>query len=425
MLPGGDGVGLRQLAPVDPARPVTALNDAREELYQRALQRMLGQQLVGEVMSRLTDGSYMVKFGETSARMQLPAETKTGDKLPMRLVSIEPRPTFVLGSEANQQNAAAIVALSTEVQEEVENKRPTTPQSPPASAEDAPDSTQQQTALAFGAPLANNRLAQKFTQIGSMYRPEFDISRSEESASTGAIDKDGALLADMQAPPPPSRHASNASFSQAGKLINQLLMAAQREGAPSALQGKSAIVADPQNPPQQVATALADTLNKSGLFYESHVAQWVDGKRPLSDLMAEPQMQNPDKIGQQDPNRLEFAQLVNLQLHSLEQQNARWQGEIWPGQKMEWEVRKDSQQQSGGQGGAPLESWQSMVRFAFPGLGQISANIHLLGQRVHIQVQTGDEGVASLLRAHADALAEALGAAGSPLDSLSVSTHER
>ncbi|MGO4282575.1 flagellar hook-length control protein FliK, partial [Cupriavidus sp. RAF20_2] len=38
-----------------------------------------------------------------------------------------------------------------------------------------------------------------------------------------------------------------------------------------------------------LSAALATLVDQSGLFYESHVAQWVVGQRPLSALLQEPQ----------------------------------------------------------------------------------------------------------------------------------------
>ena len=58
--------------------------------------------------------------------------------------------------------------------------------------------------------------------------------------------------------------------------------------------------------------------------------------------------------------------------------------------------------------------------FSLPSLGNISATLHMIGEHLHIHVKTGDEASAALLREHAPQLADALGAAGSPLDSLLV-----
>ncbi|GJG94148.1 flagellar hook-length control protein FliK [Cupriavidus pauculus] len=54
---------------------------------------------------------------------------------------------------------------------------------------------------------------------------------------------------------------------------------------------------------QDLASALARFVDQSGLFYESHVTQWVMGQRPLSELLQEPQaaLRNPAQSPTQMP----------------------------------------------------------------------------------------------------------------------------
>ena len=63
------------------------------------------------------------------------------------------------------------------------------------------------------------------------------------------------------------------------------------------------------------------------------------------------------------PERIdaESAQRINLQLQTLETNRVAWQGELWPGQKLEWEVSEDAPKSTA----APNEqsSWTSTVRF--------------------------------------------------------------
>jgi hypothetical protein len=87
-------------------------------------------------------------------------------------------------------------------------------------------------------------------------------------------------------------------------------------------------------------------------------------------------------------------------------------------------VEKQPHPQNSPQGDAPA-AWQSTVRFELPNLGTISARLNMLGQHLQIQIQTTSEDSANALRQHAGALAEALGAAGSSLDSLLVQPNEQ
>jgi hypothetical protein len=49
---------------------------------------------------------------------------------------------------------------------------------------------------------------------------------------------------------------------------------------------------------QAAAAALANAVGQSGLFYESHLAQWVSGARPLSTILQEPQAGVPRPASQ-------------------------------------------------------------------------------------------------------------------------------
>ena len=403
-----DGLGgIRPPTSVEAARPAAVIGDARQELYQRALQRLVGQSLQGQVLSRYTDGSFLVKFADTAARVILPPGTEVGDSLPLTLVSVQPRPTFYLGNEADGKLAKSpLIYLDPHGSEEVELSEE--PERPPETL--APKQTPEQS--------ANRNLARQFLQIDSLLRPADRIAI--ERANSQTVPAAPTETQDPHAPP----RSAQASLSSAGQLINSLLLSAHQKGAPQALQGQNAILPAPQTNSQNVASALHDTLTYSGLFYESHVSEWADGKRPISELLREPQMQassnRSEKI--QDNSQVAFPQLVNLQLNTHEQQSTHWRGEIWPGQDMEWDVEKQPQHSSGGADATP--AWQSTVRFNFPNLGTISARLYLLGEHLQIQIQTDSDSTAKALREQAPALSEALDAAGSSLDSLLVQSDD-
>jgi hypothetical protein len=278
---------------------------------------------------------------------------------------------------------------------------------------------------------------------------------------------------------------SSASLSSAAKLIDTVLQTAQQAGAPATLVGKVPLVASPAVSSPELATALKDSVEFSGVFYESHVSQWVGGERPLSDLLREPQVQAQEQAPTQTSGKTsagsagtvlqrppatkaelttlmgnvrnaadlrpslaqalnalvngnnlpkdadtvvrsatitqENAQTINLQLNTLEQHRISWQGELWPGQRMEWEISEESNNRSqSGDADENQTSWQSVVRFDLPNLGKISASIHLAGGHVRMQVSTTTAHSAAALKAHGDDLANALNAAGSPLDSLTI-----
>lgn len=172
-----------------------------------------------------------------------------------------------------------------------------------------------------------------------------------------------------------------------------------------------------------VAAELKQAIDSSGLFYESHLRDWSEGKRPLADLAREPQMQKVlDGMSARAGAAIDgpTAQFINLQLSSHEQARVAWQGELFPGQPMHWEISKDAperQQQSAQE--APT-AWRSAVRFRFAHLGEINAQIVLVGDQLHLQVRAASADAGAALQAHSPRLSNALEAAGSPLSSLNI-----
>lgn len=427
MIPRTDIAGIRSVAAPEAIRPITLVGDARQEVFQRLERIALGTFFRGEVLSHLQDGSFVVKVADAAVRLKLPTGTNVGDTLDLTLTAKQPRLTFLLG----------------------------TPR---------PDNT--------------------------------------------------------------------TSLSNAGRLIDRILHAAQNEGAPRAIVGKAPLASSPDVEPQQLAGAMKNAVAFSGVFYESHVEQWASGERPLAALMHEPQAKNNDPqrifsalraalvhtgsaaptidlpeaqaahlmtlaeslLGKPEAARAlatlaqtatpadanplpapsampmkttgdqsaaappanpmatdsgtpaenallptspevktpndangevrqetmsgDSVRMINLQLATLEQQRVAWQGELWPGQAIEWEISEDTPH--GSEAEAEKRIWRSVVRFELPMLGVVSATIQLADGRVQVQVKTAREDSATLLRMHGDAFSAALDSAGSPLEHLAI-----
>ncbi|MES2297841.1 MAG: flagellar hook-length control protein FliK [Pseudomonadota bacterium] len=221
-----------------------------------------------------------------------------------------------------------------------------------------------------------------------------------------------------------------ASLSDTARVLASVLGAAQKSENPrttivarAPLVGADGVAAEP------LARALQDAVGKSGLFYESHVAEWASGQRSLADLRGEPQMQNQaapaSQAGEAAPHARASdpatAQFINLQLITHEQERVAWQGQAWPGQPMQWEISRDAPERQGAhEGGEPAPTWRSGVRFRFAALGEVAATVVLRGDQLHIALQSDGGDTLAELRAQAGALAASLEAAGSPLSSLTI-----
>lgn len=389
MLQRADIAGARPVILIEATLPASAVGDAKQESLDRLSQLALGKEFQAQVLSRLTDGTFLVKIDDAVAGMKLPPGTKAGDVLDLTLLATQPRPTFLLG-------------------------------------------------------------------------------KPDAGATT--------------------------SLSNAGRLIGNMLQLAQQDGAPpTAIVSKTPLIATPNVPAAQIASAMQNAVAFSGLFYESHVAQWANGTRLLTTLLSEPpakllstptgtppntpgnptalatqtnhnasnnpqlptdlsklmasvkelvtgerslpEVLNALKTGttttQDSPDQLAIRQdltantdgvkLVSLQLDTLEQRRIVWQGELFPGQPLEWEISDDTpKRNTEDPSEQPQQSWQSTVRFSLPTLGAVSATIRLTGEHVQVNVRTVTEQTATALRTHGNMLADALGAAGTTLDSLLV-----
>ncbi|MET0266415.1 MAG: flagellar hook-length control protein FliK [Duganella sp.] len=228
------------------------------------------------------------------------------------------------------------------------------------------------------------------------------------------------------------------TLSATARALATTLGAAQSgQTAQLALIGKTALFGNTVPDTDALTQKLHDTISKSGLFYESHVTEWVKGERSLADLMREPQMQMQRLAQQQQGGEalaraaangpdLSAAQMINQQLHTQEQGRVQWHGEAWPGQQMQWEVRRDQREGGKQQAGddTPEQVWRSGVRFRLPSLGGVAAVVTMVGEQVHVQVLTDSDDTAGTLRAYAGRFESAMAAAGAPLSSLAIAPEQ-
>ena len=350
--------------------PVVAaeqLGNPREQALARALAPQLGKALHGEVLAKLADGSFVVKVANIPARMQLPAGVQVGADVPLTLLSVSPRPTFQVGAGGT-----------------------------PVFSEAGPP-------LPQGADPGKAPLAMR---EGSAAQAGAAVGRAAallQALAPGA----GALLG--------GHEANTTTLSQAGKTIGGVIAAAQKLDTPmTALVGRAPLVAASGADAAAIAAGLEKAVGKSGLFYESHVAEWAQGGRALADLNAEPQQQLAREGVRQSPLDPGTAQFINLQLATQEQAQLTWQGNLWPGQPMELDVQRDHREGHDGDGEAQA-SWHSRLRLRFPELGELDARLSFSGGRLQVQFAAGSESTATLLRQHMGSLAGALDAAGTQL----------
>ncbi|HSD38397.1 MAG TPA: flagellar hook-length control protein FliK [Rhodocyclaceae bacterium] len=110
--------------------------------------------------------------------------------------------------------------------------------------------------------------------------------------------------------------------------------------------------------------------------------------------------------------------LVHQQLEALATHQALWQGQVWPGQHMQWEiVDPEGEPHSSGDQGGGSESppWQSIMRLKMPRLGDIEAQLIVTAAGVAVRISVDSTRTAAQLREGGEALGNALEAAGVPM----------
>lgn len=186
---------------------------------------------------------------------------------------------------------------------------------------------------------------------------------------------------------------------------------------------------------KQLAGALREALANSGLFYESHQAQWVRGERSTAQLLVEPQNQLtgkqplptdanqpalPSKASGDSglPIARELLPLVQQQLHTLETHQLTWIGQVWPGQEMQWEIQGQPEHQAPRQQGE--REWSTEMELALPRLGDVHARLVFAESGLRMTLHAADAGTIDLLSRALPQLRNALADAGIPLSSAMV-----
>jgi len=266
-----------------------------------------------------------------------------------------------------------------------------------------------------------------------------------------------------------ARESVPTTLSQTGRLIGNLMGNAEEgaKAAPAPLNGNQPLAKSAPDA-AQLAPILKEALGKSGVFYEAHQARWVAGQLPTEALRQEPQgkmlptvppptPQSAQPAGQaaalvvqesrstdaavqptvtrtEQPAQpatqqgpvipRELTPIVQQQLDALATQNYAWQGQVWPGQKMWWEISEDGDQQRGPDG-EPGKRWQTRLKLDLPALGGIDATLRLQpGGRVEIQMSADSAASEARLRDNGEALVKRFAAAGLELTQLLVQ-HEQ
>jgi hypothetical protein len=206
---------------------------------------------------------------------------------------------------------------------------------------------------------------------------------------------------------------------------------------------RTLVPAPPSSEPDDLvgplSRSLASALGGSGLFYESHQAQWVAGVRSLETLRAEPQGQRqplagiapgaasgdaPETAGPTGPTQApvaaplegrvdpELAPLVQQQLGVLESKILPWAGYAFPGVPLRIDLQEAEDDGTGSGGGEAPGGWATRLRVELPRLGAVEARLLVRGERVVLSLLTDTVDAQAEIGGARDTLARRLAEAG-------------
>jgi hypothetical protein len=243
---------------------------------------------------------------------------------------------------------------------------------------------------------------------------------------------------------PAETSASDAPrLSQTARMLSDLMQQLPGRNALPTVTPPGPLLDQATSNPAAIALALRSALVRSGLFYESHLANWAEGLDSLDGLLQEPQNRLtaaesraaalpagalilPDAAETTAPKPLNpMHVLLSQQLQVLESPQFVWRGEVWPGQALEWLLRQENGPLQDHAAAATADEadagWESRLKLTLPQLGSVTVHIKLDAQQAFsIRMVPEQSGIESLLQHHQSRLTEQLAAAGCTLNTLTV-----
>ena len=232
-----------------------------------------------------------------------------------------------------------------------------------------------------------------------------------------------------------------ATISSTGKLISTLLHGAQKQSSPTPQNNQisSPISTGSSINSTELPSLLQKAISQSGLFYESHQAQWINGEKTLQSLHQEPQNkmnstvmaidQSATRAVVASSNTMEVAvnnqvtTLVTQQLSTLETGQVVWRGEIWHNQPMEWEIYEQPEDH-GKNEQEQTAQWHTRLHLTMPNLGEITARIAFGPHGLTIKLDAIDMDTVDLLKNNQQPLTSQIQATGLNIQSVEIHQHE-
>ncbi len=355
-----------------------------------------GQQIPAHVLASLPNGRFQVLVGDQMLDLNLPRNTQPGQTLELTYVTNKPRLTFAM------------------LQESASNSAPQQNRSAPVNLSDAA------------------RL------VGSLLQPQKTRLESSEFTNRAGANSLASAAASVM---------NNAS-SQAATIGRQGFLpttdpSGGRFDIPVQSRSPTMVLSGPPQDIPLFSQALRAAIVQSGLFYESHQVQWLNGERTLASLRQEPQGQLSPMPHVDDMRRAadlvtriadsstspspavdtaeqvsagngvhpQSMPLVQQQLHALDTRQVIWQGDVWPGQLMHWEIEEETKRHGSGED-HEASVWKTTLKLVLPEMGAVNARLAFVNGQLQVEVSAEDAAAADRMRTDQARLIDRLSGAG-------------
>lgn len=204
--------------------------------------------------------------------------------------------------------------------------------------------------------------------------------------------------------------------SSTGQWVTQILHAEYPASTQAKFNAVSPMTQIPLTQPHYIAQDIQQTVSMSGLFYESHLAEFTQGQRSITSIMQEPQ------------NGLHHQHnaMTVQQLNVLETNKFEWQGQVWQNQMMQLSIEKlpiDINVNTQEHHYSPEESavaFESQLHLDLPKLGSISTILRLAHGQLSVQMNVEDANSLAMLRQDKSSLIQAFEHVSQKLSALSI-----
>ena len=409
-----------------PALPTQEITDKLSGL-------VAGQRLLAEIESLMPNGTYRALINQRVVTLALPFAAKSGDAIELEVAETDGKLTLAVvprgaadGNKGSDEAAATSLSRTGQL---ISNLL--------AGARDIKGGTMalplnSNQPIAAGPPSSGRDLLplleQAITQSGMFYEShQADWSEGRYSKAQLRQEPQGKLppqvpagqLGLASADTPESMASPGADSAQSVSRPLEAKGAASQPGQPSpAAQSvqPSEALPTPRTPELSPATHGSQAPQgpqPSQSTHSSQASQTSDSPQSAQPTQSSPPSQPAQPIAQQ-------AQvLVQQQLEAFATQNFSWQGQVWPGQEIEWQIEDPGRRRErAGDDGA--EQWQTRLRLTLPSLGEVEARLHIQGKQITLALIASNADTRGLLRSAAVDLRGQLEQAGLDLSSIGI-----